>query len=78
MCLHSSCKKVNVSFQSLQIQESFESEKDFHETKKWPCEAIDRKFHPKILVLGILPLPSTLHISSKVSTNTHFAHSKPV
>jgi hypothetical protein len=68
----SNCKKVNASFQSFQIQklESLKSEKDFLETKKWPCEATYQKFHSRILVLGILPLPSTFQIGSRVSTKT--------
>jgi len=52
--------------------------KDLPEIRKWPCEATYQKFHPRILVLGISLLLSTLRIGSKVSTKTPSAHLKLV
>jgi hypothetical protein len=40
-------------------------------TRKLPYEATYQKFHPKILVLGIMLFPSTNQIGSKVSTKIH-------
>jgi hypothetical protein len=45
--------------------------------KKSPFEATYQKFHPKILVLGILLLPPTHQIGSRVSTKIH-VHSWPM
>jgi hypothetical protein len=47
-------------------------------TKKWPCETTYQKFHPIILILGILSFPSTFWIGSRVSTMIPFVHSKLV
>jgi hypothetical protein len=52
--------------------------KDLPKTIKWPCEAIDQKFHMKSLVLGILPLLSTFWINSRISTKTPSTHSRLV
>jgi len=44
------------------------------EIRKSPCEATYQKFHLKIHVLGILFLPSTHLIGSKILAKIPFAH----
>jgi len=56
----------------------FQMGKHLPETKKSHCEATYQKFHSKIFVLGILLLPSTHHIGSKIPTKIPSGHSKPL